>query len=291
MRKKTDISPLIAARMRPIRLAPNGLPAGIHVSRPRLAAGAKMQCPAAVLATAKTADQKASRMLDAISAVRTASAALEEIHRLLHDLEKVLRRAAESRRRPPSGMKVLQDRIDATMKAIDAVVHNIADESIVPVELRQRYAQTKTTSVGDPPTRDPCPTLELADLDRGRSLLSMIRAGGAQSLERASVAQVHAIVRQTASQVHAQRRELELFLVERLGPACGEVGVAAENRAAALAATDDSEFSGEVSHMTGAELLLHILNLRAEQRRKAEPLPPVLRVVTDSPQDNGPQGG
>jgi hypothetical protein len=203
---------------------------------------------------------KSEQVQNAISAVRAALSGLEPIQGLLQALERTLRRAKGSRRKPPAGARALQDRIEATAFAIDAVVQRMADDSATPGRSR--------------------PPLDFAGSVKECSFLATIRTGGAQSLEHASLADVHAIVEQAAARVQAQCRDLSAFLVEKLEPASTEAEIAAENHAAAIAAVDDSEFSTVAGRISGGELLLHVLNLRAEQRRESDAPPPVFRLVT-----------
>ncbi len=253
MRKKTNISPLVSARVRPIRIAPNGLPVEFGTARPGRgrAMGMRTASPPTPPPIGNEADPKATKLRQTLQAVRSASVALGQIHRLLRDLEKTLRRAKESHRKSPAGTKTLQDRIDSTMQAVDAVLLGAGDD--------------------------------LAD----------IRADGHKSLNLASIAEVHAIVEQAVSQVRVKHSDLEAFLAGRLEPACGEADVTAENRNAAHTATHDFDFSDTVGCMTGGDLLLHVLNFRAERRVKDEDSSPILRLATgarraDSPSDGRP---
>jgi len=284
MRKKTNISPLIAARMRPMRLAPSGLPAGAglrKIARPDSPGVGHDSSPAR-----EAVGHGPEGMLEAVSAVRASLSGLEEIHGLLRELEKSLRRAKEGRRRPPAGARALQQQVETTTAAIDAIIHRMAGNGLAPAESERAPEGSLEALLGRRAVEESCS----AGPAKGQSFLSAIRAGGAQSLERASVAEVHAIVVQAVSRVHAQCRDLSAFLAERLEPAWREAEIAAENGAAARAAVRDSEFSTIAGRISGGELLLHVLNLRVEKQHEVDPRMPTFRLVTEPRAEEGDAG-
>jgi hypothetical protein len=258
-RRKSNISPLVAARIRPTRRPPfgsagDGSGGGLRISRSDKTADAPPP---------SLPDSNVSAELEEVrrtaESVRSADAALGRIHDLLMKLAGSLRPAREGRRRPPRASAILQHEIDTTLDAIDAIIQGtsgydnrmlLASEWTPGATPRDGSASRGSGRVDGMPER--------SGKENPPRFLAVLRSKGAKSAGRAEPAEMLAIMEGHAAKIAAQRKHLEAFLNEKVLPLLRMLEIAEENVLANQSVLHDADFAASAGQVTGAEVLLNL---------------------------------
>jgi hypothetical protein len=257
-RRKSKITPLVAARMRPARRPPftagcDRVATGLRIARAE---------KSVALTPAPLPDDTLSAELEEVrqtaDALRSATAALDRILGLLMTLGEMLRSAREGRRRPPRASANLQQNIDSTLDAIDALIEGSPDSggrpllavnSTFPAALRREGAGPKARRAEKDSKR--------ADTNTSPRFLAMLRSAGAKSADRTDPAEMLAIVEGSAAKIASQRAELDGFLNGKVLPLLAMLEVTQENVRATQSAQHDTDFATAAGQITGGDALLN----------------------------------
>ena len=262
-RRKSNISPLIAARIRPARRPPRGVGPGGSTAALRIVQGDKAgdARPATPAPENNTAEIK--ELHRTADALRGADEALGRVHDRLAYLRGLLQAANKGRRRPPRSAAGLQQQIDSVLDSIDVIIDEAARDSAGRSLLGGEWGpgSASRTEVG---SKRPSSTRG----ERGRTgekkcagFLEFLRSTGTKAASRAEPAEILAIVEANAAKIATQRQQLKALLSERVLPLLGTLEVTEENLNASKTAGQNADFVVSIGQISGAEALIHRLHI------------------------------
>ncbi len=281
-RRNKDISPLVAARLKPVSKPPAQ---ASQDSRPcELKLVNHHERPVEEPQDRWTAAREELR--GTAAALRMADESLGEIQSRLLELGRLIGVAKELRRRPPQTTAALQTEIDAALDAIEELAEGAAFNGIKL--LRGDWSPQMGAGFAEDAESQDCrrACTEAMDTRRlvGRSsgFLSLLRTGNAKAADRTDLFELHAIIEDALTQLADQREQIVAFLRRQVEPLLHEIEVARENAAAAQTLFDDPEFISGVGNLSGA----HAVAWKFENPPKKSAgvpcrIPPHLRIVND----------
>ena len=260
--RKKNISPLVAARVRPVRQAPADCLHGDAAGRLRISRVGKSGDVPHISQAADENIGAREEVRRSATALHATEAALGKMSDLLGELEKTIDEACGVYRRPPGSASALQATIDSTLDAIDNVVNSV--EFGGRKLLSERWPGTFEDAI----LREDSISCEngkagFPDVDTRRfhggpgGFLASLRSGAARSVACAALDEIRAVIQASMAELTQQREQLVTFLSTQVGPVIDALEVAGENVAAAENILDDADFALQVGRMTGADVLLN----------------------------------
>jgi len=275
-RRKSNISPLVAARIRPARRPPFGGGSQAVAGSLRVVHGDATARPSSAPPPEASLAAELDEARRAEESLHCVDEALGRIHELLTNLGGVLRPVKGPRRRPPLVSTALQQAIDSTLDAIDAIIGAAQERDGRPL-LGNELDPDKVPGEG---AGSPGPGRGRTKGKRTRTgnpggFLAALRSGGPKSVGRVEPAEILAILDDSTARIASHRAQIEVFLDERIRPLLGTLEVARENAHANRIALRDPDFAASLGQITGAEALLnlsHIEGLDASAEWETNPL-------------------
>lgn len=281
-RRKTDISPLIAARLKPVRKPPAFTSNNQQACELKLVHGGGPEAePPKDRWTAAREELRGTA-----AALRLADESLGRIQSRLLELGRIVGVAKELRRRPPQTTTALQTEIDAALDALEDLVESTALNGVKL--LRGDWSPQMGDSFAEDAESQGCRRACAEAMDTRRlvgtrsGFLSLLRTGNAKAADRTDLFELHAIIEDALTQLADQREQVVGFLHRQVEPLLHEIEVARENAAAAHSLFADPDFISGVGNLSGAHAVAHKFET-SQKKSSGVPcrIPPHLRVVRD----------
>ncbi len=271
--RKKNISPLVAARVRPIRQAPGGSAFGSPAWSLSLNRVGKSGDAAHLSQAADENISAREEVRHSATALHVTEAALGKMSDLLTALSRVVEEASGLHRKPPGSAKALQGAIDSTLDAIDAVVDRVefGGRKLLEEDWPETFegAVLHGESVSDENAEVSLPDVDTRRFHGGPGgFLAALRSGGAKSVAVVGLEEILEVIQASISALSEQRDQLATFLNTQVRPVIEALEVASENVSAAENVLDDADFALQAGRMTGADVLL---NAKPLQQLKTSP--------------------
>jgi hypothetical protein len=192
--------------------------------------------------------------------LRNADEALGRVHELLKGLAGLLFVAKENRRRRPGASAGLQQVIDSTLDAVDAIIQAAQGGDGGQFLEGDWGAGSGRNSTGGE-RRHARAMSGRGEAGNSGGFLAMLRSRGAKSLDRAEPAEILAIVDENAAKIAGQRKELAAFLDEKVLPLLSTLEVTDENIRSNQTVLGDADFAVSAGQITGGDVLINACRL------------------------------
>jgi hypothetical protein len=261
-RRKSNISPLVSARIRPTRRppfggAPGGSTRGLRITRDDKPAD-RSPPPTEI----RDISNEIGEVRRTAETLRNADEALGRVHELLKGLAGLLLVAKENRRRRPGASAGLQQVIDSTLDAVDAIIQAAQGGDggqFLEGDWGTRAGSGRKGTGGE--RRHARAMSGRGEAGNSGGFLAMLRSRGAKSLDRCEPAEVLAIVDENAAKIAGQRKELTAFLDEKVLPLLSTLEVTDENIRSNQTVQGDADFAVSAGQITGGDVLINACRL------------------------------